>query len=315
MKAVRQSRPPWIKGRAPGGPRYELLRALMRSLRLHTVCEEARCPNLGECWNEGTLTVMILGDVCTRSCGFCAVATGAGGPIDWDEPERVARAVAELKHHAPRLRHVVITSVNRDDRNRESALVFARTVELIRDRVPGVGVEVLIPDFRGDEEALRTVLEAGPDVLNHNVETVPRLYGERRQTEAGTWRAVRPQADYGWSLGLLRRAARWSRLREGRRPLVVKSGLMVGLGESIDELLATLADLARAGCHIVTIGQYLRPTPAHLPVVRYYHPLEFDALKHYGEAVIGIPHVEAGPLVRSSYMADRQAASLDRPVR
>ncbi len=299
-------KPRWIKGRVPAGPTYNRLRRLMREGGLHTVCEEAQCPNLGECWAAGTLTIMILGDTCTRSCGFCAVKTGSGGEIDWDEPRRVADAVAELKAQDPRLCHVVITSVNRDDRNMESAQVFAETIARVRDGVSGVKVEVLIPDFKGEEEALGVVLRARPDVLNHNIETVPRLYGLKQMTEAGRIRAVRPQANYGWSLTALRRSKEY-----GLPGMLTKSGLMVGLGEELDEVLETLTHLHAAGCDIVTVGQYLRPTVAHLPVTRYYHPLEFDAIKSYGEGVIGIPHVEAGPMVRSSYHAEKQVERLD----
>lgn len=289
----------------PAGATYNRLKLLVREGGLHTVCEEAQCPNLGECWAAGTLTVMILGDTCTRSCGFCAVKTGSGGEIDWEEPRRVAEAIAELKAHDPRLCHVVITSVNRDDRNMESAQVFAETIERIRDGAPGVKVEVLIPDFKGEEVALDVVLRARPDVLNHNIETVPRLYGLKQVTEAGGMRAVRPQANYEWSLSVLRYA------HESAPPgMLTKSGLMVGLGEELDEVLETLTHLHEAGCDIVTIGQYLRPTIAHLPVTRYYHPLEFDSIKNYGEGVIGIPHVEAGPMVRSSYHAEKQVEML-----
>jgi len=271
-------------------------------LGLHTVCEEAKCPNMGECWVAGTLTFMILGDICTRSCGFCAVKTGSGGEIDWDEPRRVADAVSALSENDAGLRHIVITSVNRDDRNLESAQVFAETISLVRAAAPEVKIEVLIPDFKGEEPALKLVLEAGPDVLNHNIETVPRLYALKQPTESGRMRAVRPQANYEWSLKVLRGAKRL-----GGSSVLTKSGLMVGLGEDFDEVLKTLSDLTYVGCDIVTIGQYLRPTADHLPVTRYYHPLEFEGLKTYGESVLGIPHVESGPMVRSSYHAERQA--------
>lgn len=298
-------KPRWIKGKVPSGPNYNRLRNLVRGLDLHTVCEEANCPNLGECWAAGTLTIMILGDVCTRSCGFCNVKTGFGGEIDREEPRRVADAIAELKSKDPGLNHLVITSVNRDDRNVESAEIFAETIVRIRETSPDLNVEVLIPDFKGDERALDIVLRARPDVLNHNIETVPRLYALKQKTEAGGMRSVRPQADYGWSLATLRRSK-----ERGAPGMLTKSGIMVGLGEELDEVLETLSDLKDAGCDIVTIGQYLRPTINHLPVTRYYHPVEFESLKTYGEGVLGIPHVESGPMVRSSYHAGRQADKL-----
>ncbi len=294
-------KPGWIKAQLPKGPNYTHLKNLMRTLNLHTVCEEARCPNIGECWGAGTLTFMILGDTCTRSCGFCHVKTGKGGELDWNEPGRVAEAVKDLTLNNAYLTHIVITSVNRDDRNYESARIFAETIRRVRAENPSVKIEVLIPDFKGDSNALGEILEAGPDVLNHNIETVPRLYRYPQLTPAGGRRSVRPQANYDWSLKVL---AEGKAL--GHEGMLTKSGIMVGLGEEMDEVIETLGDLKKAGCDIVTIGQYLQPTNEHLPVSKFYHPMEFESLKTYGENVIGIPHVEAGPLVRSSYHAEKQ---------
>ncbi|MFN8091542.1 MAG: lipoyl synthase [Vicinamibacteria bacterium] len=275
-------RPEWIRARAPQGPEYERLRGLMRGLELHTVCEEAHCPNLGECWSRGTATFMILGDVCTRACGFCAVKTGLPGlPPDEREPARVADAVARM-----RLRHAVVTSVNRDDQPDGGASIFASTVRAIRERVPGCAVEVLIPDFKGKWDALQIVLDARPDILNHNVETVPRLY---RQARSG--------ASFPRSLELLRRSK--------EAGLLTKSGVMVGLGEEREELEATFRSIRGSGADVLTVGQYLRPSPQHLPVLRYYSPGEFDDLRAFALA-LGFAHVESGPLVRSSYHADQQ---------
>ncbi|HWP35426.1 MAG TPA: lipoyl synthase [Thermodesulfobacteriota bacterium] len=292
-----RGKPPWLRARAPGGPNYTRLVGLMRGLALHTVCEEAHCPNIGECWEAGTATFMILGDVCTRRCGFCAVKTGRPTWADPEEPERVAEAVARMG-----LAHAVVTSVNRDDLPDGGAGVFAATIRAIRRRMPQTSVEVLIPDFRGDAAALEAVLEAGPDILNHNTETVPRLY-----------RAVRPGARYERSLELLARARRWSEERSGGR-LLVKSGLMLGLGETPDELRATMRDLVAAGCHILTLGQYLRPTLHHLPVQRYVPPEEFERYRVEGLA-LGFEHVESGPLVRSSYHAREQVLDAQRRSR
>ena len=275
-------RPEWIRARAPQGPAYERLTGLLRGLDLHTVCEEAHCPNLGECWNRGTATFMILGDVCTRACGFCAVRTGLPGrPPDGDEPRRVADAVARM-----RLRHAVVTSVNRDDQPDGGAAIFAATIRQIRARVPGCSVEVLIPDFKGRWEALQAVLDARPEILNHNVETVPRLY---RQARSG--------ASVPRSLELLRRS------RE--QGLLTKSGIMVGLGEEWAEVLETIRAIRCSGTDILTVGQYLRPSPQHLPVRRYYAPAEFDELRAFARG-LGFAHVESGPLVRSSYHAEEQ---------
>ena len=301
-----RKKPSWIKAKIPGGPNYVRLRNVVRELGLHTVCEEAKCPNIGECWGAGTLTFMILGDVCTRSCGFCHVKTGKGGELDWEEPARVAKAVGELQKNNTRVTHVVITSVNRDDRNYESACIFAQTVEEVRKRAPGVKIEVLIPDFKGETEAIEKVIESSPDVLNHNIETVARLYSLPQKTQSGRTRYVRPQAVYHRSLELLSMAAD----KKNSSAMLTKSGIMVGLGESYEEIIETLRDLRNARCDIVTVGQYLQPTVDHIPVSKYYHPVEFESLKNYGEKVIGIPHVEAGPLVRSSYHAEKQVVEL-----
>jgi lipoic acid synthetase len=275
-------RPPWIKARAPLGANFDRLQRLMRELGLHTVCEEARCPNVGECWNRGTATFMILGDVCTRACGFCAVKTGLPSrPPDPQEPRRVADAVARLG-----LRHAVITSVNRDDQKDGGASIFAAVIREIRARVPGCAVEVLIPDFKGDAQALATVIEARPDILNHNTETVPRLY-----------RQVRPGARFERSLELLRRAK--------TAGLLTKSGIMVGLGEEWVEVQEAIRAIRAAGTDILTVGQYLRPSPQHLPLLRYYTPQEFDVIRDFALA-LGYAHVESGPLVRSSYHAEEQ---------
>ncbi len=299
-------KPSWIKAQLPRGPNYTHLKNLMRTLNLHTVCEEAKCPNIGECWGAGTLTFMIMGDTCTRSCGFCHVKTGRGGELDWNEPERVAGAVKDLTRNNAYITHIVITSVNRDDRNYDSARIFAETIRRVREENPDVKIEVLIPDFKGDSKALGEVLNAGPDVLNHNIETVPRLYRLPQTTPSGKRRSVRPQANYGWSLKVLSESK-----ERGHEGMLTKSGIMVGLGEEMDEVIETLGDLKRAGCDIVTIGQYLQPTIDHLPVSKFYHPMEFESLKTYGENVIGIPHVEAGPLVRSSYHAEKQVMKLE----
>jgi len=277
-------KPPWLKVRAPGGPGYARLKGLAKGLGLHTVCEEAHCPNIGECWDAGTLTFMILGRVCTRNCGFCAVDFGKPPVYDPQEPLRVARAVAAL-----RLNHVVITSVARDDLPDGGAGVFARTILSVRAHDPGVKVEVLIPDFRGSRSALARVMDAGPDILNHNLETVARLQP-----------VVRPSAGYARSLSVLRMA------KEMAPGAVTKSGLMVGLGETWDEILDAMSDVLGVGCELLTIGQYLRPSAQHLPRVRYFSPEEFDELRRVGER-LGFRHVEAGPLVRSSYHAERYA--------
>lgn len=283
-------RPDWLRVRFFGGERYQDLKRIMRTLDLHTVCESARCPNMGECWEHGTATFMILGDICTRACGFCAVPSGKPvGPPDEEEPLRVAEAAARMN-----LRYVVVTSVNRDDQPDGGARIFARTITEIRRRIPNCKVEVLIPDFRGDWDALDIVLGEKPDILNHNTETVPRLY-----------RQVRKGALYERSLELLLRA------KQTHPDVPSKTGLMLGLGEEREEVLATMQDLARQRTDILTLGQYLQPTRDHLPVVRFVHPDEFAEYKRAGEQM-GFKHVEAGPLVRSSYHAFDQAESAIR---
>ena len=279
-----ERRPEWLKVRLPTGPNFRELVGVMRTQALHTVCEEARCPNIGDCWERRTATFLILGNVCTRHCAYCAIAHGLPTELDVQEPERVAAAATAMG-----LRHVVVTSVDRDDLKDGGAAVFARTIRLLRECQPRCSVEVLIPDFKGDLEALHTVLDAGPDILNHNIETVPRLF-----------RAVRHGGDYRRSLDLLARAG----ARGGR--WLTKSGIMVGLGEARDEVFETMRDLRAAGCDILTIGQYLSPGKDYAPIARYYHPDEFAALKAEGQAM-GFRHVESGPLVRSSYHADEQA--------
>src|SRR5713101_216302 len=271
-------RPPWLRVKFFGGPNYQDLKRLMRTLDLHTVCESARCPNMGECWEHRTATFMILGNVCTRACGFCAVPSGKPlGPPEEDEPERVAEAVARMG-----LRYAVVTSVNRDDQPDGGAGIFAHTIEVIRRRVSGCKVEVLIPDFRGVWPALETVVAARPDVLNHNTETVPRLY-----------RQVRKGAVYERSLELLRRA------KQMAPEMPTKTGLMLGLGEEREEVLHAMREIAAQGPDILTLGQYLQPTPEHLPVIRYVHPDDFVEYKRLG-LEMGFRHVESGPLVRSS---------------
>jgi lipoyl synthase len=280
-------RPDWLKVRLPGGDNYHELKQLMRGNDLHTVCESARCPNIAECWSHRTATFMILGDLCTRRCAFCAVPKGMPSGVDWAEPERVADAAAQMG-----LKYVVVTSVDRDDQPDGGAKLFALTLDALRRRIPDCKVEVLIPDFHGSDEALEIVLRARPDVLNHNIETVPRLYPVARRG-----------SHYQRSLRLLKLA------RELEPAIPTKSGLMAGLGETFEEICSVLADLAAAGVGIVTIGQYLRPSGDQLPVSRFYTPEEFAALKHEGIR-LGIRHVESGPLVRSSYHAHEQTAAL-----
>jgi lipoic acid synthetase len=279
-------KPPWLRVKMPSGETFFELKGLVRQHRLHTVCEEAMCPNIGECWNQRSATFMLLGDTCTRSCGFCAVKTGRPGVIDAQEPDRVAEAIATLN-----LRYAVITSVNRDDVHDGGSHIFAATIRAVRQRLPECRIEVLIPDFKGNWQALTEVIEAQPDVLNHNVESIARLYYR-----------VRPQAKYERSLELL-----W-RVKQRDPSMRTKSGLMVGLGEEPEEIVATMRDLRHAACDLLTIGQYLCPSPQHLPVARYYHPEEFADLQRQGEA-LGFVHVEAGPLVRSSYHAAAQEAA------
>jgi lipoyl synthase len=277
------NKPEWLRVRFRPGPGYLRLKNLMREHSLHTVCEEAGCPNIGECWESGTATFMILGDICTRSCGFCAVKSGRPGELDHGEPLRVAQAVRAMG-----LAHAVVTSVNRDGETDASAAIFAETIRSIRRLSPFTTVEVLIPDFVGNWTALRTVVAAGPEILNHNMETVARLYPR-----------VRPKARYQRSLDLLRRA------KELDPNMVSKTGIMVGLGETREEIRILLDDLHAVNCDVLTVGQYLRPSAKHLPVVRYYHPDEFAEIAAEGKA-LGIRHVESGPLVRSSYHAERQ---------
>ncbi len=283
---MRAPKPEWLKAPAPLGENYRNLKTLARRLELHTVCESAQCPNIGECWNHRTATFMLLGNVCTRRCGFCAVPKGRPGPIDWDEPRRVAEAVAALG-----LKHAVITSVNRDDDNLGGARIFAQTIREVRELVPDCSVEVLIPDFQGIEEALHIVLEACPHILNHNTETVPRLYP-----------AVRSGSRYQRSLRLLADVKRFA------PGMLSKSGVMVGLGETVQELLQVFGDLAAQQVDILTVGQYLRPSRDHLPIARFYTPDEFRMLKQEALAR-GFRHVESGPLVRSSYHAHEQASA------
>jgi lipoic acid synthetase len=287
---LRVPKPAWLRAKAPVGDNFHNLKKLARGLGLHTVCESAQCPNIGECWNHKTATFMLLGDICTRRCGFCAVPKGRPEPIDWEEPRRVAEAVAILG-----LKHAVVTSVNRDDDNVGSARIFADTILAIRELTPDCRVEVLIPDFQGLEESLRIVLDAKPDVLNHNTETVPRLY-----------RAVRSGARYERTLTLLENAKKFS------PGMATKSGVMVGLGESSEELVEVFRDLGTRGVDILTVGQYLRPSKDHLPIARFYTPDEFVYLRN--EALcFGFRHVESGPMVRSSYHAHEQADATASP--
>jgi lipoic acid synthetase len=279
-----QRRPHWLKARLPSGQQYTHLRSIIDTYKLHTVCEEARCPNMGECWNAGTATFMILGNVCTRSCTFCAVKTGRPTQLDNDEPRRVAETIKLMG-----IKHAVITSVNRDELEDGGARIFAETVRLSHELMPTLKIEVLIPDFQGDEEALNIVLDAKPDILNHNIETIPRLYPE-----------VRPQAKYERSLQLLDRARRYG--------ATTKSGVMVGLGEKFDEVVGVMKDLRNVDCDIITIGQYLQPTKDHHPILRYVPPEEFLRFREIGYSM-GFRHVESGPLVRSSYHAEQQAES------
>jgi len=287
---LRVPKPHWLRAKAPVGENFHNLKKLARGMGLHTVCESAQCPNIGECWNHKTATFMLLGDICTRRCGFCAVPKGRPEPIDPDEPRRVAEAVATLG-----LKHAVVTSVNRDDDNIGSARIFAETIREIRELTPDCRVEVLIPDFQGIEESLRIVLDARPDVLNHNTETVPRLY-----------RVVRSGARYERTLTLLENAKKFS------PGMVTKSGVMVGLGESSEELIEVFHDLGTRGVDILTVGQYLRPSKDHLPIARFYEPEEFTYLRDQALR-FGFRHVESGPLVRSSYHAHEQADATATP--
>jgi len=273
-------KPPWLKVKLPSGENYRFVRRVIDENRLHTVCESAHCPNMGECWGAGTATLMLLGNICTRSCGFCAVLTGRPTELDWEEPERVARAVELMK-----LQHCVLTSVNRDELKDGGAEIWARTIRAIKTRCPGTTIEVLLPDFKGNWDALYRVLEEKPDVVSHNMETVPRLY-----------RQVRPQAKYQRSLEFIRRTK-----EAGFR---TKSGAMLGIGETHEEILALMQDLLNHGCDVLTLGQYLQPTPQHLPVQRFVTPEEFEMYRQIG-LEMGFDYVESGPLVRSSYHSER----------
>lgn len=286
--AARRRLPRWLKAQAPGSAGYLRLKRLVSHQRLHTVCESARCPNIGECWGHGTATFMILGDVCTRSCGFCAIATGRPDAVDEHEPVRVGEAIAQLD-----LEHAVITSVNRDELPDGGARIFAATIRETRRLSPDTSIEVLIPDFQGNWDALATVMSAGPDILNHNIETVPRLYPQ-----------MRPQAKHERSLELLDRARQLS-------PAPTKSGMMLGAGETRPEVEDTLRELADVGCAILTLGQYLSPSADHVPVDRFLPPSEFDELGDFARG-LGFQHVESGPMVRSSYHAERQVTDLQR---
>jgi len=280
-------RPRWLKVQAPTGETYRNIKRLMRSKSLHTICEEAHCPNIGECWGHGTATFLILGDICTRSCRFCDVTTGRPEPIDWEEPERVAQAVQAMG-----LRHVVITSVNRDEREDGGAPIFAQCIERIRELQPGCTIEVLIPDFKGNVDALKIVMDARPDILNHNVETVKRLF-----------RDIQPQDHYEWAITTLTNAKKlWPQA-------VTKSGIMVGLGETFEEVVEVMRDLREIDVDILTIGQYLQPSRQHIPIDRYYTPKEFEEFESLG-LEMGFKWVESGPLVRSSYNAEAQARAL-----
>jgi lipoic acid synthetase len=282
-------RPEWIKVRAPSGETYEMVRTLMRGKALHTVCEEAMCPNIGECWGSGTATFLMMGDTCTRSCRFCDIKTGRPSPLDWQEPNRIAQSVKAMN-----LRHVVITSVNRDERPDGGAPIFAMVIRRIRQVQPGCSIEVLIPDFKGKPEALKIVMDAQPEILNHNVETVPRLF-----------KHVQPQDKYEWAEATLRNA-------KAMDPLVLtKSGIMVGLGETFDEVVEVMHDLASWNVDILTIGQYLQPSKKHMAIDRYYTPDEFAELKRIG-LELGFKWVESGPLVRSSYHAEQQVRQLSK---
>jgi lipoic acid synthetase len=289
MNTTPKRRPDWIKVNAPSGETYERLQTLMRKKELHTVCEEAGCPNMGECWGGGTATFLVLGDICTRSCGFCDVKHGKPLPLDWEEPERVAQAVKAMG-----LKHAVITSVNRDERKDGGAPIFATVIRRIREVHPRCSIEVLIPDFKGSLDALKMVMDARPEILNHNVETVPRLF-----------KIVQPQDHYEWSETILRNAKRMD------DEVLTKSGIMVGLGEEIGEVKTTMEDLRSWGVDILTIGQYLQPSRRHLPIERYYSIEEFAELKEFGMK-IGFRWVESAPLVRSSYRAAEQVRAMSQ---
>ncbi len=281
----RQRLPDWFKVKLRQGPDYRDIRRIIDERGLHTICEEARCPNMWECWNNRTATFLILGDICTRRCHYCSVETGKPTSLDLDEPQRVAEAIEAMN-----LKHAVITSVNRDELSDGGASLFAETIRLIREKVPSCGIEVLIPDFQGKQADLATVLEEKPDILNHNIESVPRLFP-----------SIRPQGKYHRSIQLLKQAKDMC--------ATTKSGLIAGLGETIDEIREVMRDLREVDCDILTIGQYLQPTKEHMPVARFYHPEEFDMLKIEAQD-LGFKHVESGPLVRSSYHAEEQTSKV-----
>ena len=283
VQALPERKPSWLKVRAPGGPKYLELKQLMRDLELHTVCEEAHCPNVGECWEHGTATFMILGDVCTRNCAYCAVAHGRPPKYDIEEPSRVASAIGDMQ-----LRHAVITSVDRDDLPDFGAYIFAETIRQIKERLPDCSVEVLVPDFQGNEDSIRTVLEANPDIYNHNTETVPRLY-----------KRCRPGGRYDRVLDIFRTAKRIA------PSIPTKTGIILGMGETLEEVELVMRDLRGVDVDLLTLGQYLRPSQSHIPMDRYVTPEEFRRLREFGMS-IGFRHVEAGPLVRSSYHAGKQ---------
>ena len=283
-----QRRPDWLKVRAPNGETYEQLRHLMRAKTLHTVCEEAMCPNMGECWGSGTATFLMMGDICTRPCAFCDIKHGRPQPLDWDEPNRVADAIKAMN-----LKHAVITSVNRDERADGGAPIFAAVIRRVREIHPGCSIEVLIPDFKGQRAALQIVMEARPEILNHNVETVPRMF-----------KTVQPQDNYEWAKATL------SNAKDLDPEVLTKSGIMLGLGETLDEVKETMTDLRSWGVDILTVGQYLQPSKRHLPIDRYYTLDEFAELRRFAQDDLKFPWVECAPLVRSSYHADKQVRAL-----
>lgn len=292
-------KPNWIKSPIPIGNNFTNLKKLVLKNKLHTVCQEAKCPNLGECWNLGTLTFMILGDTCTRSCGFCAVKTGQGGTIDYLEPKRLSRGILNLKRNNNLLNHIVLTSVNRDDKNLESAKVFFDCIDEIRNLNLQIKIEVLIPDFLGNKKAYEIITKAEPDVLNHNIETVKRLYHLNQKTGTLLKRSVRPQGSYERSIELLK-------YFKNHSDSVIKSGIMVGLGEDEDEIFESIDDLNNAGCDLITVGQYLQPTMEHINVSKFYSLEQFEKIKQYAENKLNIKSAECGPMVRSSYHAETQ---------
>lgn len=292
-------KPSWIKSPIPIGNNFTNLKKLVLKNKLHTVCEEAKCPNLGECWSLGTLTFMILGDTCTRSCGFCAIKTGQGEEIDYLEPTRLSRGILNLKKNNNLVNHIVLTSVNRDDKNLESAKVFSDCISKIKNLNLEIKIEVLIPDFLGDKKAYEIIIKAEPDVLNHNIETVKRLYHLNQKTGTTRTRSVRPQANYERSIELLK-------YFKNNSNIIIKSGIMIGLGEDEDEIFESIDDLNNAGCDLITIGQYLQPSKEHINVSKFYSLEQFDKIKKYAENKLNIKSTECGPMVRSSYHAETQ---------